>query len=101
MTSHDPTTLNRQGGDTGTQYRSVIFYHTEEQRTVAEDVISELADYYEDSIVTEVKPLTVFYPGEIEHQNYYNDNSNAGFCTAVIAPKISKLRKMYADRLKN
>lgn len=100
MTTHDPTTLNRQGADRGTQYRSVIFYHDEEQKAAAEKTIASLKDYYADPIVTELAPLEKFFTAEAYHQNYYNNNSYAGYCRVVINPKIKKLREMYADRLK-
>ncbi|MCB0509644.1 MAG: peptide-methionine (S)-S-oxide reductase MsrA [Chitinophagales bacterium] len=101
MTSHDPTTLNRQGADVGTQYRSIIMYHSEEQKATAEKVLAKLASYYSDKIVTSVEALTTFYEAEEEHQNYYNDHPEAGFCKAVIEPKVSKLRQKYQDRLKS
>lgn len=101
MTSHDPTSLNRQGGDVGTQYRSAIFYHNEGQRTIAERVIQEMQPYYESPIVTEIRPLKVFYEAEDYHQEYYKNNPNAGYCSAVISPKLSRLRKMHADKLKD
>ncbi len=101
MTSHDPTQLNRQGADYGTQYRSVIFYQNEAQKATAEKVIEKLKDVYEDPIVTELTAAPEFHLAEADHQNYYNENTEAGFCQAVISPKISKLRKMYADRLKS
>jgi peptide-methionine (S)-S-oxide reductase len=99
---HDPTTLNRQGADVGTQYRSAIFYHTPEQRAVAEKAIAELnaAKIWPAPIVTEVSPFTVFYPGERYHQEYYRRNPNQPYCRAIIAPKLEKLRKHYAARLK-
>lgn len=100
MTSHDPTTLNRQGGDRGTQYRSTIMFHNEEQKIIAQKVVDELKDYYTDSIVTTLESLDVFYEAEVDHQNYYNNNPDAGYCRAVIDPKVAKLRAMYADRLK-
>ena len=100
MTSHDPTTLNRQGADRGTQYRSVIYYHSDEQKAIAEKVIHKLKDYYSAPIVTELSPLGEYYTAEKYHQNYYNSNSYAGYCKVVIAPKINKLRAMYADKLK-
>lgn len=100
MTSHDPTTLNRQGADRGTQYRSVIFYHDENQKEVAETVLKEMESYFEDPIVTELSPLEKFHPAEDYHQNYYANNQSQGYCTAVISPKLSKLRKMYAEKLK-
>ena len=100
MTTHDPTTLNRQGGDRGTQYRSVIYYHDNTQREIAEIVLKEVAPYYEDPIVTEITPLDVFYEAEKEHQNYYRSNQTQGYCSFVISPKLSKLRKLHADKLK-
>lgn len=101
MTSHDPTTLNRQGADVGTQYRSIIMYHNAEQKTTAEKVLDKLASYYSDKIVTSLEALSTFYEAEEEHQNYYNDHPEAGFCKAVIEPKVSKLRQKYQDRLKS
>lgn len=100
MTSHDPTTLNRQGGDKGTQYRSVIFYHDDAQKEIAENVLKEMASYYEDPIVTELSALEKFFPAEADHHDYYAKNPNQGYCAAVITPKIAKLRKMHADKLK-
>ncbi|WP_276165266.1 peptide-methionine (S)-S-oxide reductase MsrA [Zobellia alginiliquefaciens] len=100
MTSHDPSSLNRQGGDVGTQYRSVIYYHNDEQKTVAEAVIKELASYFEDPIVTELSPLPVFHEAEEYHQDYYRNNTTQGYCSAVITPKLAKLRKMHADKIK-
>src|SRR5690554_4764196 len=101
MTSHDPTTLNRQGGDTGTQYRSVIFYHNDEQKEIAQNVLQEMARYYEDPIVTELSALEKFFPAEPDHQDYYANNPSQGYCQVVISPKIAKLRKMHADKLRN
>jgi len=100
MTSHDPTTLNRQGADAGTQYRSVIFYHNESQKEIAKIVFKELAPYYQSTIVTELSPLVEFFEAESDHQNYYANNSNQGYCRVVIEPKLAKLRKMHADKLK-
>lgn len=100
FSSHDPTTLNRQGADTGTQYRSIIMYYTEEQKAIAEKVMRELKDHFNKPIVTELIPYQTFYEAEDYHQNYYNENSSAGYCRIVINPKLKKLRKMYADRLK-
>lgn len=100
MTSHDPTTLNRQGADVGTQYRSVVYYHNEEQKEIAEKVISKVAPYYDKDIVTEITKLDIFYPAEEYHQNYYNQNQEKGYCSFVITPKLSKLRKLHADKLK-
>ncbi|MEZ4917403.1 MAG: peptide-methionine (S)-S-oxide reductase MsrA [Chitinophagales bacterium] len=100
MTTHDPTTLNRQGADVGTQYRSVIFYANEQQKQTAEQVLKTVADYYDNPIVTEISMLTKFYKAEENHQNYYNLHPEQGFCQIVISPKVAKLKKMYADRLK-
>ncbi|NNF81809.1 MAG: peptide-methionine (S)-S-oxide reductase MsrA [Flavobacteriaceae bacterium] len=100
MTTHDPTTLNRQGADAGTQYRSVIYYHDEQQREIAEEVVKAVQQYYDDPIVTEVSALDVFYEAEDYHQNYYRENPNQGYCNFVITPKLNKLRKLYSDKLK-
>jgi len=100
MTSHDPTTLNQQGADVGTQYRSVIYYHNEEQKEIAAMVLAKIASYYDAPIVTEISPLGQFYEAEEHHQNYYRSNKTQGYCSAVITPKLSKLRKMHADKLK-
>lgn len=100
MTSHDPTTLNRQGGDSGTQYRSVIYYHDDRQKEIAQVVSNEVAPYYENPIVTEISSLGVFYEAEDYHQDYYRNNTSQGYCSAVITPKLAKLRKMYAGKLK-
>ncbi|NNK71454.1 MAG: peptide-methionine (S)-S-oxide reductase MsrA [Flavobacteriaceae bacterium] len=100
MTTHDPTTLNRQGADAGTQYRSVIYYHDEQQREIAEEVVKAVQQYYDDPIVTEVSALDVFYEAEDYHQNYYRENPNQGYCNYVITPKLNKLRKLYSDKLK-
>lgn len=101
FTSHDPTTLNRQGADVGTQYRSVIFYHNETQKQIAQDVMIKMQAYYSDKIVTELSPYTKFYEAESYHQNYYKNNPNQGYCSFVIAPKLSKLRAMHANKLKS
>ena len=100
MTTHDPTTLNRQGADRGTQYRSVIYYHDDMQKEIAEIVSKEITTYYENSIVTEISPLDVFYEAEREHQDYYRNNQAQGYCSFVITPKLAKLRKLHADQLK-
>lgn len=100
MSTHDPTTLNRQGADAGTQYRSVIFYHDAEQEKVAREILAEMAGYYPNPIVTEVSPLETFYPAEDYHQDYYNQNPGQGYCNFVISPKLAKFRKEYADKLK-
>jgi peptide-methionine (S)-S-oxide reductase len=99
MTSHDPTTLNRQGADSGTQYRSIVLYHDQEQKAIAQQVFVEVKPFYSDPIVTELIPFEVFYEAEQDHQNYYNNNQEARYCQIVIDPKIEKLTKMYADRL--
>ncbi len=100
--THDPTTLNRQGADVGTQYRSEIFYHSETQKTKAENYIQllEKEKLYDKKIVTKVSSATKFYPAEDYHQNYYNQNSSQGYCQMVIAPKLEKLRKYYKSKLK-
>lgn len=100
MTTHDPTTLNRQGADRGTQYRSVIYYHTENQEKIAKSVLNNMATVYEDTIVTELSPLGIFYEAEDYHQNYYKNNTDQGYCQVVINPKLSKLRKLHAEKLK-
>lgn len=102
FTIHDPTTLNRQGADVGEQYRSVIFYHTPEQKRIAEQAIEELdeAQAYEDSIVTQVVPATTFWPAEEYHQDYFARNPGQGYCRAVISPKVAKFRQKWAHRLK-
>lgn len=100
MTTHDPTTLNRQGGDRGTQYRSVIFYHDDPQKKIAEEVVEEMSSFYPNPIVTEIAPMVKFYPAEIEHQNFYANNPSQAYCQAVISPKLAKLRKFHAEKLK-
>ena len=99
MTSHDPTQLNRQGVDVGTQYRSVIYYHSDEQKEIIEKVFEEITTYYSEPIVTELSEATQFHVAEQDHQDYYNKNSKEGYCRVVISPKIAKLRVMYADKL--
>jgi peptide-methionine (S)-S-oxide reductase len=101
FTIHDPTTLNRQGGDVGTQYRSAIFYHTPVQRAIAAEVIRELEaeGLWDDPVVTELTPLTTFYPAETYHQDYFNRNPYQPYCAAVIAPKVAKFRSKYLERL--
>ncbi|HVF45327.1 MAG TPA: peptide-methionine (S)-S-oxide reductase MsrA [Pyrinomonadaceae bacterium] len=102
FTIHDPTTLNRQGGDVGTQYRSAVFYHTPEQRETAEQVIAEMTAerVWDSPIVTEVAPLDKFYPAEDYHQDYFEKNPAQPYCRAVVAPKVSKFRKLFLERLK-
>jgi peptide-methionine (S)-S-oxide reductase len=101
--THDPTTLNRQGADVGTQYRSVIFYHNDEQRQLAETYKKKLteAGAFDDPIVTEISPLTEYYPAENYHQNYYNLNGSAPYCSYVIQPKIDKFKKVFKAKLKD
>ena len=99
MTTHDPTQLNRQGADVGTQYRSAIFYHNDQQEKLAHLVIKELATHFNNKIVTEISSLATFYEAEKEHQAYSKNNQNSGYCTFVINPKLQKLRAMHADKL--
>ena len=100
--THDPTTLNRQGADAGTQYRSEIFYHTEDQKLLATDYIALMTteNTFGKPIVTQISPATAFYVAEDYHQNYYSQNKTQGYCSYVITPKIEKLQKMYKDKLK-
>ncbi|HWZ21660.1 MAG TPA: peptide-methionine (S)-S-oxide reductase MsrA [Cytophagaceae bacterium] len=100
--THDPTTLNRQGHDSGTQYRSVIFYHNEEQKNLAEKYKNELnaAKAFDKPIVTEISPAQVFYKAENYHQDYYNLNGSEPYCTFVIKPKVDKVKKVFGDKLK-
>jgi peptide-methionine (S)-S-oxide reductase len=100
--THDPTTLNKQGADEGTQYRSVVFYHDENQRKIAEQYRKQLEDskVFPKPIVTEISPLTTFYKAEDYHQNYYELNANQGYCQYVIRPKVEKFRKQFAAKLK-
>ena len=99
---HDPTTLNRQGADQGTQYRSAIFYTSKEQKDIIDESLHRLilAQSYADPIVTEISPLEVFYEAQEYHQNYFNTHPTQGYCSLVINPKISKLRKMFFVKLK-
>lgn len=100
--THDPTTLNRQGGDAGTQYRSVIFYHDEEQRRLAEDYKKKLNDEhaFPNPIVTEISPAPTFYPAEDYHQNYFNLNGAQPYCQMVVRPKVEKMKKVFGAKLK-
>lgn len=100
--THDPTTLNRQGADVGTQYRSVIFYHNSHQKDLATKYKAELdaSGAWDNPIVTEISPFTAFYEAENYHHNYYNNNPNAAYCTFVIAPKLEKFRKIFKDKVK-
>ena len=102
FTVHDPTTLNRQGNDRGTQYRSVIFYNSEAQKQAAKSIISALtkAKAFDDPIVTTLEPFTVFYSAEKYHQNYYQNNKSQPYCQYVIQPKLEKFEKVFKDRLK-
>jgi peptide-methionine (S)-S-oxide reductase len=99
---HDPTTLNRQGADIGTQYRSSIFYHDEQQKALAEEMKSRLnkAGIWHDPVITEIVPYKIFYKAEDYHQEYYFNNTSQPYCSAVITPKIEKFRKIFADKLK-
>ncbi|MEZ0245382.1 MAG: peptide-methionine (S)-S-oxide reductase MsrA [Methylophilaceae bacterium] len=97
---HDPTTSNRQGNDIGTQYRSAVFYHSEAQRTVAEQMVITMAEYWPNPIVTVIQPAEKFYPAEEYHQRYFDRNPSQPYCMAVVAPKIAKLRAKFALRLK-
>lgn len=102
FTMHDPTTPDRQGGDVGPQYRSIILHHDETQATVAQSALAEFdgKSIWHNPIVTEIEPLDTFYPAEKEHHAYYRDNARQPYCRIVIAPKVAKLRKEYAARLK-
>lgn len=99
---HDPTTLNRQGADVGTQYRSVVFYHNEEQKAKTEKYKAELdkSGAWDNPIVTTLEPFTIFYPAEDYHQNYYNNNTSQGYCQFVIRPKLEKFEKVFKSKLK-
>ncbi len=101
--THDPTTLNRQGNDVGTQYRSEIFYHTQEQKLTSQTLIEQLeaSNAFADSIVTAITAFEVFYTAEIEHHDYYNLNKNQPYCAAVISPKVNKLIKNYSSNIKS
>jgi len=102
FTIHDPTTLDRQGADVGTQYRSVILYHSEAQHRTADEVIADLSErgVWDNPIVTQIEPFEAFYPAEDYHQDYFAQNPDQPYCQIVIAPKVSKFRKTYLDRLK-
>ena len=97
---HDPTTLNRQGNDTGTQYRSAIFYTSEDQKNDAERAIREAAAHWRDPIVTELNPAGALYVAEDYHQNYFNENSSQPYCMFVVGPKVEKLQEKFKDRVK-
>jgi peptide-methionine (S)-S-oxide reductase len=100
--THDPTTLNRQGADVGTQYRSIVLYHNETQRKLSEQIIEKLDSegIWKDPIVTEVVPFENFYSAEAYHQEYYENNPNAGYCRLVITPKVEKFEKIFREKLK-
>jgi peptide-methionine (S)-S-oxide reductase len=100
FTIHDPTTLNRQGNDVGTQYRSVIYYQNPEQEATARQVVAEMAHVWDAPIVTELSPAQTFYKAEDYHQNYYAQHPLQGYCAFVVAPKVSKFRQTYANKLK-
>ncbi len=101
--SHDPTTLNRQGADRGTQYRSAVFYHSDEQKRIAEEQKKKLdqSGIFSDPIVTEITPASKFYPAEKYHMNYFRSNPNQGYCAMIIRPKVEKIKKLFADDLKS
>ncbi len=100
--THDPTTLNRQGNDSGTQYRSVVFYHNENQKQLAEKYKAELSKSgaWDNPVITEISPFTTFYKAEDYHQNYFNQNGNEPYCRFVIQPKVDKFKKVFQDKLK-
>jgi peptide-methionine (S)-S-oxide reductase len=100
--THDPTTLNKQGADEGTQYRSVVYFHNDEQKKIAEDYKTQLnqSAVFKNPIVTEISPFTVFYPAENYHQNYFELNPTQGYCAYVIRPKVEKFRKQFEAKLK-
>ena len=102
FTIHDPTTLNRQGADIGTQYRSAVFYHSDEQKLITEQIIAELdgQEIWKNPIVTQVGPFEAFYPAEEYHQEYYTNNQYQPYCQVIIAPKLAKFRKQFSSRLK-
>jgi peptide-methionine (S)-S-oxide reductase len=99
FTIHDPTTLNRQGNDVGTQYRSVIFFHSPQQQDCAKHVIAEMANVWDAPLVTELLPVETWYKAEDYHQNYYRNNPLQGYCAFVVAPKVAKFRKTFSEKL--
>jgi len=101
FTIHDPTTLNRQGNDAGTQYRSVIYYHSSEQQETARQVIAEMANVWDAPIVTELSPAEKYYKAEDYHQNYFRQNPLQGYCAFVVAPKVAKFRKIFTSKIKS
>jgi peptide-methionine (S)-S-oxide reductase len=100
FTIHDPTTLNRQGNDSGTQYRSVIYYHSPEQLETAKQVMAEMANVWDAPIVTELSPIGTYYKAEDYHQNYFRQNPLQGYCAFVVAPKVAKFRKIFTSKAK-
>jgi peptide methionine sulfoxide reductase msrA/msrB len=100
LTTHNPTTLNQQGADKGTQYRSIIFFRNVAEKAAAEKIIAAVQSSFDQSIVTELKPFQAFYTAEVNHQNYYNDNPNGRYCQAVIDPKLRKFKDLYKEKLK-
>ncbi len=98
FTMHDPTTLNRQGNDTGTQYRSVIYYHSPQQHDIAHAVMAEMAMVWDAPLVTELSPATTFHPAEPYHRNYFRQNPLTGYCAFVVAPKVAKFRQTFASK---
>ena len=100
--SHDPTQLNRQGNDIGSQYRSVIYFHSQEQKNIAEKIVKELntSGIYSSKVVTEISPFTVFYKAEDNHQEYFSGNGDQPYCQYVIVPKVEKFKKIFRDKLK-
>ncbi len=101
MTLHDPTTLNRQGADEGTQYRSVIYYYNPQQQKISETVVKEIDSYFENPVITEISPMGILYEAEKDHQDYYKKNTSQGYCQVVINPKLIRLRKLHGDKLKS
>ncbi|CAL62724.1 Peptide methionine sulfoxide reductase msrA (Protein-methionine-S-oxide reductase) (Peptide-methionine (S)-S-oxide reductase) (Peptide Met(O) reductase) [Herminiimonas arsenicoxydans] len=100
FTIHDPTTLNRQGNDVGTQYRSVIYYHTPEQQDMARHVMAEMANVWDAPIVTELSPAETYYKAEDYHQNYFRQNPLQGYCAFIVAPKVAKFRQTFRDKIR-
>jgi peptide-methionine (S)-S-oxide reductase len=100
FTIHDPTTLNRQGNDVGTQYRSVIYFHSPSQQDTAKQVMAEMANVWDAPIVTELSPAQTYYKAEAYHQNYYRQNPHQGYCAFVVAPKVAKFRKIFTSKMK-
>lgn len=98
MTTHDPTTLNRQGADCGTEYRSIILYHDDKQKENINEIISQVSEYYPDPILTEVTPYKAFHEADLEHQDYYKNNKGNRYCNIVIEPKLARLRKLFINQ---